>query len=129
MSRRRLLLGASFAYAMLLGIFALVRSPAVARVVLLAIGFCMILQGALSNGILQSRVPDVLRGRLMAAYSFAVVGMAQVVGSFFGGAVARVIGADWAIGGGAGVMLTYAAWTVWRHADVWRGAADASMLA
>jgi hypothetical protein len=44
----------------------------------------MILNGALANGILQSIVPDELRGRLMAAYSFVVVGMAQVVGSFVG---------------------------------------------
>jgi len=34
-------------------------------------------------------VPDALRGRLMAAYSFAVVGVAQVAGSFLGGAAAR----------------------------------------
>jgi MFS family permease len=82
----------------------------------------MILHGALSNGLLQSEVPDMLRGRLMAAYSFAVVGMAQVVGSLFAGALARAFGADWAIGGGACIMLAYGAWTYERHRDVWSGA-------
>jgi predicted MFS family arabinose efflux permease len=125
LSRRRLLVGASFAYAVLLLCFAVVRSPLVARVMLLGIGFTMILHGALSNGILQSRVPDVLRGRLMAAYSFAVVGMAQVVGSFLGGAVARAAGVAWAIGGGAGIMLLYGSWTYWHHRGVWRPAVAA----
>jgi MFS family permease len=120
--RVRLLVAASFAYAVLLVVFSLVRSPLVARLVLLAVGFAMICNGALSNGILQHRVPDALRGRLMAAYSFVVVGMAQVVGSFLGGAVARAAGADWAIGGGAAVMLGYGAWTYVRHPDVWRRA-------
>ncbi|MBV9880485.1 MAG: MFS transporter [Gemmatirosa sp.] len=118
--RARLLVYSSFAYATLLLLFSLVRSAPLARVALLFTGFAMILNGALSNAILQSRVPDVLRGRLMAAYSFAVVGMAQVVGSFVGGAVARAFGADWAIAGGAFIMLGYATWTVWRHPVVWR---------
>jgi len=118
--RVRLLVTSSFAYGALLVLFAFVRSPLVARAVLLAVGFAMICNGALSNGILQSRVPDALRGRLMAAYSFVVVGMAQVVGSFLGGAVARAVGADWAIGGGAVVMLAYSAWTYVRHPHVWR---------
>jgi MFS family permease len=128
--RARLLAASSFAYAILLIVFAAVRSPGVARVVLLATGFAMICNGALANAMLQSRVPDVLRGRLMAAYSFVVVGMAQVVGSFVGGAVARVAGADWAIGGGAAVMLAYATWTYVRHPAVWgRSSATASSSA
>jgi len=37
------------------------------------------LSGALANGLLQANVEDGLRGRLMAAYSFVVVGLSQVV--------------------------------------------------
>jgi MFS family permease len=124
--RERLLVGASVAFAVLLIVFALVRSAALARPVLLATGFSMILNGALANGILQSIVPDELRGRLMAAYSFVVVGMAQVVGSFVGGAVARLVNPDWAIGGGAVIMLGYAAWAFGRRPAVglWRTAAE-----
>jgi hypothetical protein len=46
----------------------------------------------------------------MAAYSFIVVGLSQVAGSFVAGAVARAFGVAWAIGGGGAVMLGYAVW-------------------
>jgi len=47
-----------------------------------------------------------------------VVGMAQVVGAFLGGAVARALGVDWAIGGGAALMLAYALWVFTRHPEI-----------
>ncbi len=109
-SHRRLLVASSFAYALLLIAFAFVRSASLARVVLLAVGFAMVANGAMSNAMLQARVDDAFRGRVMSVYAFAVVGLAQVVGSFLGGAVARLAGPDWAIGGGAVVMLLYGAW-------------------
>lgn len=46
----------------------------------------------------------------MAAYSFIVVGLSQVVGSFVAGAVARATGVAWAIGGGGAILLVYAIW-------------------
>lgn len=46
----------------------------------------------------------------MAAYSFIVVGLSQVAGSFVAGAVARAFGVAWAIGGGGALMLCYAIW-------------------
>jgi MFS family permease len=106
----RWLAGASFAFAALLVAFAFVRHVWVAEAVLLATGCAMILNGALANGLLQRLVPDALRGRTMAAYSFVVVGVAQVAGAFVGGAVARAVGVDWAIGGGGLIMLAYAGW-------------------
>ncbi|MGZ8469672.1 MAG: MFS transporter [Gemmatirosa sp.] len=118
--RGRLLVGSSFAFSVLLFAFAFVREAWMALPLLLAIGFAMILNGALSNALLQAIVPDALRGRLMAAYSFVVVGMAQVVGALIGGAVARAIGVDWAIGGGAVLMLAYALWVAARHPEVAR---------
>ncbi len=118
--RGRLLVAASVGFAALLGVFAFVRAAWAAVPLLLAIGFAMILNGALSNALLQAIVPDALRGRLMAAYSFVVVGMAQVVGAFAGGAVARALGVEWAVGGGAALMLAYAAWAFARHPEVAR---------
>jgi MFS family permease len=94
----------------LLIIFALVRSPLAAYLVLLGIGFAMIVNSAQANSMLQHLVPDALRGRIMAAYSFIVVGLSQVVGSFIAGVVARVFGVQWAIGGGGALMLLYALW-------------------
>ena len=106
--RGRLLEWATYAYGALLVIFSLLRVPFLAYVLLLLIGFVMIVNGALANSLLQHLVPDVLRGRLMAAYSLVVVGLSQVLGSFCAGAVARIFGVDWAIGGAAAIMLAYA---------------------
>lgn len=101
---------ASYTFSTLLIIFALVRSPIAAYVLLLLIGFAMIVNSAQANAMLQHLVPDEMRGRIMAAYSFIVVGLSQVVGSFVAGAVARAFGVAWAIGGGGALMLLYASW-------------------
>ena len=108
--RGRLLARSSQGYAMLLILFSFVRTPWLAYPVLLVTGFAMILNNALANGILQSIVPDVMRGRLMAAYSIAVVGLSQVVGALLAGSIASAFGAPWAIGGAAGAMLVYTVW-------------------
>lgn len=109
-ARGTLLAYASYAFAALLIAFSVVRSVVLAYPLLLAIGFTMIMNNALANGLLQSLVPDALRGRLMAAYSFVVVGLSQVVGSLAAGTVAKAVGVDWAIGGAATLMAGYAAW-------------------
>ena len=43
---------------------------------LVPVGFCMMLQMASSNTLIQSMVPDALRGRVMAVYSMMFMGMA-----------------------------------------------------
>lgn len=108
--RGRLLSVSSSSFAGLLVLFALVRTPTIAVVMLFAIGFFMIVNSALANSLLQAAVPDEMRGRLMAAYSFIVVGLGQVLGSLLGGSIGRVIGVDWAIGITAAVMLGYTLW-------------------
>ena len=108
--RKFILSRASFAFASLLILFAFVRSPRLAYPLLLLMGFAMIVNSAQANAILQHLVPDELRGRIMAAYSFIVVGLSQVAGSFVAGAVARAFGVAWAIGGGGALMLWYAIW-------------------
>ena len=115
--RGPLLARSSRGYALLLMLFALVRIPGFAYPVLLATGFAMILNNALTNGILQSIVPDAMRGRLMAAYSIAVVGLSQVVGALLAGAVASAFGAPWAIGGAAVIMLAYTSWVFARNPE------------
>jgi MFS family permease len=107
-SRGRLLLIAAFSYSIVLLAFALARTAALAYPLLFCVGFTMILNNALANSTLQRLVPNELRGRLMAAYSFVVVGLSQVIGSVLAGSVAHAIGANWAIGGGAVIMLLYA---------------------
>jgi predicted MFS family arabinose efflux permease len=109
--RGQLLGRSAIAFAALLIAFSVVRMQQVAFVLLLAIGFTMIVNNAVSNALLQHMVPDAMRGRIMAAYSFIVVGLSQTIGAFGAGAVARVFGIQWAIGGAAAVMLAYAIWS------------------
>jgi MFS family permease len=116
--RGRLLAWGSFAYAALLLAFSQTRSVRAAWPLLLLIGCAMIFNGALSNAILQELVPDEFRGRLMAAYSFVVVGLSQVVGNFTAGVIARAFDADYAVAAGAVVMLGFAWWAFMRHPDL-----------
>ena len=117
-SRIRLLVAASIAWPVLLLAFSFTRVPWVAYLLLLAIGFTMILNGAISNGLLQTIVPDALRGRMMAAYGLVVVGLAQVVGAFVAGSVAHLVGVAVAIGGAAVLMLLYGVWAVFRQPEL-----------
>jgi MFS family permease len=107
-ARGRLLMFSSTSFGVTLLVFSLVRSASFAYPVLLCVGFSMILNNALANSTLQHLVPNELRGRMMAAYSFVVVGLSQVIGSVIAGSIAHAIGASWAIGGGAVIMLLYA---------------------
>jgi MFS family permease len=74
-------------------------------VFLLPAGYSMMLQMACSNTLIQTMVPDQLRGRVMSVYSMMFMGMAPF-GAFFGGALADRIGAPItiAIGGIACVL-------------------------
>ena len=74
-------------------------------VLLLPAGFSMMLQMACSNTLIQTMVPDQLRGRVMAVYSMMFMGMAPF-GALFGGALADRAGAPVtiAVGGVACVI-------------------------
>ncbi|MEP6992789.1 MAG: MFS transporter [bacterium] len=117
-SRVRLLIGASMAWPVLLLAFSFTRVPWMGYVLLLACGCTMILNGAISNGLLQTIVPDALRGRMMAAYGLVVVGLAQVVGAFVAGSVAHVIGVAASIGGAAVLMLLFGLWAFFRRPEL-----------
>ncbi len=91
-----------------------------AEVLLFVIGVMMIMFNALTNGILQLRVPEEYRGRLMAFYSLVFVGLSQVVGAFAAGAIAKVVGVQWAVGGAACVTLGFALWTFGRSPQLAR---------
>jgi len=105
---RRTLRISSFAYAVVLLMLAVTRNVHLAYALLFLAGVAMIANGAVANATLQYSVPEQMRGRLMAAYSFVVVGLAQTVGAFLAGVVARALGVHWAIALGAMVMLGYA---------------------
>ena len=60
--------------------------------ILVCLGFTMMMQMTASNTLIQSMVPDRLRGRVMSVYSMMFMGMAPI-GSFSAGMAAHKIGA------------------------------------
>jgi MFS family permease len=69
----------------------------------------MMLQMACSNTLIQTMVPDQLRGRVMALYSMMFMGMAPF-GAFFGGALAHRMGAPVTVAVGGVLCVIGAIW-------------------
>ena len=73
-------------------IFSISRVFWLSALLLLPVGFGMMVQLASSNTLIQSMVPDRLRGRVMAVYSMMFMGMAPF-GALFAGVLANRLGA------------------------------------
>jgi hypothetical protein len=115
--RGKLFTWSAFSFATLLLIFSLVNVKSIAAGVLLFLGLTMIINGALANGILQSVVPDSLRGRVMSAYVFVFVGFTPI-GSLLACAFARATSVQWAIGSGSVIMLGYVTRAFWKFPEL-----------
>jgi MFS family permease len=76
--------------------FAVSRNFWLSTILLVPVGFCMMLQMSSSNTLIQSMVPDHLRGRVMSVYSMMFMGMAPF-GALFGGFVADRLSAPIAV--------------------------------
>jgi MFS family permease len=73
----------------------------------------MVANNALTNTMIQTGVPDQLRGRIMGFYSFMFVGMAPI-GAFQAGYVAEHLGAPTAVGVGGLVTAAAMLLAAWR---------------
>jgi len=71
----------------------------------------MMIEMGSSNTLIQSMVPDHLRGRVMSVYSMVFMGMAPF-GSLLAGAAADRVGAPWTVAAG-GVICVCAAGVFW----------------
>lgn len=91
----------------LLVMFSLSHNLALSAALLIPIGFVMILQMAASNTLIQTMVPDHMRGRAMAFFAVSLMGMAPF-GSLIAGAVASRIGAPETVAAGGVLCLTAA---------------------
>lgn len=99
---------AAVGFGLALMVFSLSRSFWMSVALLVPVGFCMLTQFAGSNTLIQSMTPDPLKGRVMAAYSMMVLGMAPFgallsgfVATRLGPALAVTIGGAACIAGGA----------------------------
>ncbi len=108
----------------LLGVLALVRSPIVAFVVVIALGFAQIavVQNAMIS--IQQATPDAMRGRVMGLYAMIFQGTSPF-GAFFAGWLAEVVGVRLAMATGAallGLVVLAGAIAVRRNRMVWERA-------
>jgi MFS family permease len=105
----RLQTAGGVAFGLALVVFAMSRAFAIAVALLALAGCFMIVNNALTNTMIQTGVPDALRGRVMGFYSFMFVGMAPL-GAFQAGFVAEHWGAPLSIAlGGLLTALAVAA--------------------
>ncbi len=109
--RGRVLRVTGISFPLLVIVLAFTTEARVAEALLFVIGVVMIMFNALTNGILQLRVPEEFRGRLMAFYSLVFIGLSQVIGALATGAVAKALGVEWAVAGSALVTLLFAGYT------------------
>ncbi len=85
-------------------LFALSRNFWISTLLLLPVGFTMMVQMASSNTLIQSMVPDQLRGRVMAVYSMMFMGMSPV-GALLAGLLAHRLGAPLTVAAGGVVCI------------------------
>ena len=86
-------------------LFAFSRWYVLSVILLVPAGFCVMVQMASANTLIQAMVPDRLRGRTMAVHSMMFIGMAPI-GALFAGAVANRIGAPLTVAiGGLGAII------------------------
>jgi MFS family permease len=80
---------------------------------LVPVGFAMMTQMAASNTLIQSMVPDALRGRVMAIYSMMFMGMAPV-GALLSGILADRLGAAPTVALGGAFCIAGGLLLLWR---------------
>lgn len=93
-------------------LFSLSRSFWLSAALLLPVGFFVMVEMASSNTLIQSLVPDALRGRVMAVYSMMFMGMAPF-GSLLAGNLAHYLGAPTTVAIGGIVCMAGAAVFGW----------------
>ena len=104
---------AAIGFGALLAVFSLSRWMWLSVLLLLPIGFTMMVQISSSNTLIQTMVPDALRGRVMSVYSMMFMGMAPL-GALLAGWSADRIGAPRTVMIGGAACGAAAAVLRWR---------------
>jgi MFS family permease len=95
---------AAIGFGLSLVAFSTVRSFWLGAALLLPVGFAMMTQMAASNTLIQSMIPNALRGRVMAVYSMMFMGMAPI-GALLAGSLAGWLGATTTVAAGGAFCL------------------------
>ena len=112
-SKGRLLLWTGPAFGLAVAVFAVNPWFPLALVILPLTGGAMILNNAVTNTLLQTIVPDELRGRVMGVYAFTFLGMAPF-GALQAGWLAEHLGAPVAVALG-GLVCVLGSLVIWRR--------------
>jgi MFS family permease len=83
-------------FGLALSLFAMSRVYWLSAALLFVVGMSMITQAASTNTLIQSMVPDSVRGRVMAIYAMSFMGMAPI-GALVEGWIAERIGAPYTV--------------------------------
>ena len=110
--KRRLVYWSLVGFCVMLGLFALSKVYWISAAVLGGAGFFMILFFATANSVVQMRVPDELRGRVMGIYSLAFLGLTPF-GSLLAGALARSTSAAFTVLLGSGICVAAGLAAMW----------------
>jgi MFS family permease len=108
----RLLVWGGPAFGLAIAAFALTPWVPLAVAILVVSGGAMVANNAVTNTLLQTIVPDGLRGRVMGAYTFVFVGMAPL-GAFQAGWLAGRVGVQAAVAA-SGLVCVLGSLALWR---------------
>jgi predicted MFS family arabinose efflux permease len=108
---------ASFVLPLMMIIFAGVRSVPLALLVMAGSGWAFISLNNTTNAMVQSEVPDELRGRVMGIFTLVFFGSFPL-GSLMAGNLADMVGAPTALIIFAGLLLLFAAFIFWRKPEM-----------
>lgn len=108
-ARGRVLTLGSFVFPLLLLVFAAVRWVPLSLLVLIGVGWSFMMVLNLANALVQTHVPDVLRGRVMSIYNLGFQGM-MPLGALFIGPLASATTEQLAVVVTAVLTLAFGVW-------------------
>ncbi|MBI3734199.1 MAG: MFS transporter [Chloroflexi bacterium] len=100
-------------FPLMLILFSLSRSFPLSLLLMAAVGWGFMIQNTTANTLVQSIVPDRLRGRVMSVYNLAFFGLSPI-GSLQAGFVAQQLGVPIGLGWGAVATLLFGLFILWR---------------
>ena len=102
-----------------MGVFGLSTSVVLSGTMMFFCGVAMIANNAIINGLMQSRVPDAMRARVMALYVTVYIGM-HPLGSALAGWFSRQFSVSMTVAGMGALLFLVAAWAFRRYPELRR---------
>ncbi len=107
-NRGPIVLGAAISFFASIILFCLSRTPWLSAMLLAVVGASLVNSAATANSLIQTLVPDQIRGRVLSMHTMAFLGMTPL-GSLLVGALAEKWGPAIALGSSAGLALVLTA--------------------